>query len=41
MRIVDIREMSIPLRWDVSNALVNFSDHTVSLVAVFTAVIRN
>lgn len=41
MRIVDIREMSIPLRGDVSNALVNFSEHTVSLVAVFTDVIRN
>jgi len=41
MRITAIREMPIPLRGDVSNALVNFSEHTVSLVAVFTDVIRN
>jgi len=29
MRIVDIREMSVPLRGDVSNALVNFSTDVV------------
>src|SRR6218665_3960 len=41
MRIVDIREISVPLKGNVSNALVNFSDHTVSLVAVFSDVVRN
>ncbi|ABM60351.1 mandelate racemase/muconate lactonizing enzyme family protein [Verminephrobacter eiseniae] len=41
MRIVDIREISVPLKGNVSNALVNFSEHTVSLVAVFSDVVRN
>ena len=41
MRIVDIRELSVPLEGEISNALVNFSSHTVSLVAVVTDVIRN
>jgi D(-)-tartrate dehydratase len=41
MRIVDIRELAVPLQGNISNALVNFSDHTVSLVAVVTDVIRD
>ena len=41
MRIVDIREISVPLEGAVTNAVVNFSDHTVSLVAVVSDVIRN
>lgn len=41
MRIVDIRELSVPLRGDVSNAIVNFAEHTVSLVAVVSDVIRH
>lgn len=41
MRITDIREMSVPLRGDVSNALVNFSEHTVSLVALVSDQIRD
>lgn len=36
MRIVDIREVSVPLRGDVHNSMVNFAGHTVSLVAVKT-----
>ena len=41
MRITDIRELSVPLQGNIANALVNFSEHTVSLVAVFTDVVRN
>lgn len=41
MRIVDIRELSVPLEGAVTNAVVNFSEHTVSLVAVVTDVMRN
>ncbi|MCW5640752.1 MAG: mandelate racemase [Rhodoferax sp.] len=41
MHIVDIRETSVPLQGDIANALVNFSEHTVSLVAVETDVIRS
>ncbi len=41
MRIVDIRELSVQLEGAVANAVVNFSEHTVSLVAVVTDVIRN
>lgn len=40
MRITDIRELSVPLEGNVANAVVSFSDHTVSLVAVVTDVIR-
>ena len=40
MRIVDIRETSIPLQADIRNAVVNFAEHTVSLVAVISDVIR-
>lgn len=41
MRIVDIRECSVPLRGAVSNAVVRFDHHTVSLVAVISDVVRN
>ncbi len=40
MRITDIREMSVPLEGDIANALVNFREHTISLVAVVTDVMR-
>lgn len=41
MRITSIRELSVPLEGNISNALVNFAEHTVSLVAVVSDVIRN
>jgi len=41
MRITAIREVSVPLEGNVANAYVNFSEHTVSLVALQTDVIRN
>ena len=41
MRIVDIREIAVPLEGAVANAVVNFSEHTVSLVAVITDVFRD
>lgn len=40
MRIKEIRELSVPLVGSVANSLVNFSEHTVSLVAVVTDVVR-
>lgn len=36
MRIVEIREIDVPLSGSISNAVVNFSHHRVSLVAVVT-----
>jgi L-alanine-DL-glutamate epimerase-like enolase superfamily enzyme len=41
MRIVEVRETAVSLQGSVANAVVDFSEHTVSLVAVFTDVIRN
>jgi len=41
MRIVDIREIAVPLQGDIANALVNFAQHTVSLVAVVADVVRH
>ena len=41
MRITAIRDLTVPLQGNIANALVNFSEHTVSLVAVETDVIRN
>ena len=41
MRIVEVREMAVRLEGGVANAVVDFSEHTVSLVAVVTDVIRN
>lgn len=41
MRITDVREVSVPLEGNIANALVNFSEHTISLVAVFSDVLRH
>lgn len=41
MRITDIQELTVPLEGGISNALVSFASHTVSMVAVTTDVIRN
>jgi L-alanine-DL-glutamate epimerase-like enolase superfamily enzyme len=41
MRIVEVRELAVPLQGGVANAVVDFSEHTVSLVAVVTDVVRN
>lgn len=41
MRIVEIRETAVPLQANIQNAVVSFADHTVSLVAVVSDVIRN
>lgn len=41
MRITQIRELTVPLVGQVANAVVDFSGHTVSLVALVTDVVRN
>jgi L-alanine-DL-glutamate epimerase-like enolase superfamily enzyme len=41
MRITDIREITVPIEGNIANAVVNFSEHTVSMVAVVSDVIRN
>lgn len=41
MRITQIVETSVPLRGEIANALVDFSRHTVSLVAVISDQTRN
>ncbi|MEB3023942.1 enolase C-terminal domain-like protein [[Mycobacterium] crassicus] len=41
MRITQIVETSVPLRGEIANALVDFSRHTVSLVAVVSDQIRD
>lgn len=41
MRITRIVERSVPLSGEIANALVDFSRHTVSLVAIVTDRIRN
>jgi D(-)-tartrate dehydratase len=41
MRIKEIRETSVRLTGDVSNSLINFSEHTISLVAVISDQVRN
>src|SRR3954452_13262274 len=40
MRIVDIRETAIPLKSDLKNSSIDFSEMTTSVVAVITDVIR-
>ncbi|MEC5293417.1 enolase C-terminal domain-like protein [Aurantimonas sp. C2-6-R+9] len=40
MRIIDVRERAIPLQANITNAVVNFAEHTVSLVAVVSDVMR-
>lgn len=39
MRVVDIREMSVPIKSNISNAYINFNQMTVSVVAVLTDVL--
>lgn len=41
MRITAIRETAIPLQGNISNSLVNFAEHTVSLVALVSDTVRN
>ncbi|QKM65237.1 mandelate racemase [Polynucleobacter tropicus] len=41
MRIVDIREHSVPLNSSIRNAVFDFSEMTTSVVAVTTDVVRN
>ncbi|NMM88711.1 mandelate racemase [Rhodococcus sp. SRB_17] len=41
MRITEIRELDVPLAGAISNAVVSFDKHKVSLVAVFTDTVRN
>lgn len=41
MKIVNILEKSVPLNSNISNSLVNFSSHTVSLIALVTDQQRN
>ncbi len=41
MKIVEIRELSVPLEGQISNAVVSFAGHDVSLVAVVSDVIRD
>ncbi|MGD9844143.1 MAG: enolase C-terminal domain-like protein [Variibacter sp.] len=41
MRIVDIRDLTVPLEGNIANAVVSFADHTVSLVAVVSDVVRD
>jgi D(-)-tartrate dehydratase len=41
MKIVDIRDCTIKLEANIANALVNFSDHTVSLVAIISDQVRD
>lgn len=41
MKIIDVRELSVPLLSNISNAVVDFSEHDVSLVAVISDVIKN
>ena len=40
MKIVDIREVAVPLQGQIANAVVNFAEHDVSLLALVTDVIR-
>ena len=41
MKITNILEKSVPLKSNVSNSVINFSTHTVSLVALVTDQVRN
>jgi len=41
MKITAIREISVPMEGNVANALVNFSEHDISLVALVSDVIRD
>jgi D(-)-tartrate dehydratase len=41
MRVTEIRELSVPLEGNIANAVVSFAEHTISMVAVVSDVIRN
>ncbi len=41
MRLVEIRDIAVPLTGNIANAVVNFSSHTISMVAVVSDVIRH
>jgi D(-)-tartrate dehydratase len=41
MRITSVKEITVPLEGNVANALVNFAEHTISLVALESDVVRN
>jgi L-alanine-DL-glutamate epimerase-like enolase superfamily enzyme len=41
LKITNILEKSVPLKSNVSNSVINFSTHTVSLVALVTDQVRN
>jgi L-alanine-DL-glutamate epimerase-like enolase superfamily enzyme len=41
MQIIDVRETTIPLQANITNAVVNFAEHTVSLVAIVSDVVRD
>ena len=41
MRIVDLRERTVPIASSIANAYIDFSKMTLSLVAVVTDVVRN
>lgn len=41
MKITSVREISVPLHANIANSVVNFSAHTVSLVAVVSDVVRD
>lgn len=41
MRIIEVREVALPLSANIKNSVVNFAEHTVSLVAIVSDVIRN
>jgi L-alanine-DL-glutamate epimerase-like enolase superfamily enzyme len=41
MRIVDVREAAVPLRSELRNAVITFSEMTISIVAVVTDVVRD
>lgn len=40
MKIIEIREVSVPLEGNISNSLVSFAGHDVSLVAIISDVMR-
>ncbi len=40
MRIIDVREKIVPIKSDISNAYIDFSKMTVSVVAIITDVQR-
>ncbi|MDQ2079632.1 hypothetical protein RA307_05510 [Xanthobacteraceae bacterium Astr-EGSB] len=41
MRIVDIRETAVPLKCELRNSIFDFSEMTMSVVAVVTDVVRD